>query len=159
MKMTIKKIPIQENRQSYEELSTKEMVSGLGKGLAEIIYSQEHGSPIERLERIRKHLDRVDFIILMTLAERLSLMKHVGEYKFYNNLSITDEKREIEIMEKRKRWGRKEGLSDQFTEEFFLSVMNESKRIMLEKIKQMYERKMKKAGSLENFESDRSNSY
>jgi len=150
MKFTIKK-DAKESSVNDEEFSNKTMVAGLGKGLAEIVYEKEHESPTERLERIRRHLDRVDFIILVTLAERISLMNHVGEYKFQQGIPLTDEKREIEIVEKRKRWGRKEGLADEFTEEFFLSLMNESKRIMLDKIKQLYEKKMKSGNSLNNY--------
>ena len=68
-------------------------------------------------------------VIITALAERMSLMPEIGLYKKDNDLSIFDEKREIEIMKKLKKIGRDNGLDESFIEEVFLSLFNESKRI------------------------------
>ncbi len=83
----------------------------------------------EKIKSIRKHVDRVDSILLHALAERLALMPNIAKYKHRNNIPITDERREIEMINKYKELAKKHELDPNFVEEFFLSIINESKRI------------------------------
>lgn len=83
----------------------------------------------ENIQEIRKHIDRIDNVIINALAERMSLMPDVAEYKKENNVPITDEKREIAIMDKLKKIAAEHGLDEGFVEEIFLSAFNEAKRI------------------------------
>ena len=83
----------------------------------------------EKINQIRKHIDRIDTVLITALAERMSLMPEVGEYKKANNIPVTDEEREIQIMEKLKKVAAEQGLDESFVEETFLSIMNEAKRI------------------------------
>jgi len=83
----------------------------------------------DKIKDIRRHIDRIDMVIITALAERMSLIPDIGEYKKKNNIPIFDEKREIEIMKRLKRIAKEQGLDESFTEEVFLSVFNEAKRI------------------------------
>ena len=78
---------------------------------------------------IRKHIDRIDNVIINALAERMSLMPDVAGYKKEKSMPIFDEKREIAIMGKLKKIAAEHGLDKGFVEEVFLSVFNEAKRI------------------------------
>ena len=84
---------------------------------------------MEKIKQIRKHIDRIDLVIITVLAERMSLMPDIAEYKKENNIPIFDEKREVEIMKRLKRVAKDQGLDESFVEEIFLSIFNESKRI------------------------------
>lgn len=83
----------------------------------------------DKIKKIRRHIDRIDTVLITALAERMSLMPDVGEYKKNNNVPVFDEKREVEIMKKLKEISKEQGLEEGFVEEIFLSVFNESKRI------------------------------
>jgi len=84
------------------------------------------------IEEIRKHINRIDTVIITALAERMSLMPEIALYKKANDLSVFDEKREIEIMKSLKRIAKEQGLDEEFVEEVFLSIFNEAKRIQNE---------------------------
>ena len=88
----------------------------------------------DKIKKIRRHIDRIDIVIITALAERMSLMPDVAEYKKKNSLSIFDEDREVEIMKKLKKVAAEQGLDDGFVEEIFLSCFNEAKRIQQEVI-------------------------
>lgn len=86
----------------------------------------------KEIEEIRKHINRVDTVIITALAERMSLMPEVAAYKKEKDVPIFDEKREIEIMNKLKKIAAEHGLDEGFVEEVFLSIFNEAKRIQNE---------------------------
>ena len=83
----------------------------------------------DRIKDIRKHIDRLDTVLITILAERMSLIPEIAEYKKTNEVPIFDEAREIEIMKGLKKIAKEHGLEEGFSEEVFLSVFNESKRI------------------------------
>ena len=99
------------------------------------IYSVGNMSDMEKIKKARKHIDRIDAALIAILAERMSLMPEIAEYKKANKIPITDEKREIEIMKKLKKIGKEYGLDESFVEEVFLSIFNEAKRIQNEVVK------------------------
>jgi len=84
---------------------------------------------IKKLDEIRKHIDRLDTVLITTLAERFSLMPEIARLKKESNLPIFQEKREQEIMKNLLAIAEKNGLEKSFVEEVFLSVFNEAKRI------------------------------
>ncbi|MBU0614828.1 MAG: chorismate mutase [Nanoarchaeota archaeon] len=86
------------------------------------------------IKKIRKHIDRIDMVIITALAERMSLMPEIGNYKKEKNIPVFDEKREIQIMDRLKKVARENGLEESFVEEIFLSIFNEAKRIQQEYI-------------------------
>ena len=81
------------------------------------IYSVGNMSDMEKIKKARKHIDRIDAALIAILAERMSLMPEIAEYKKANKIPITDEKREIEIMKKLKKIGKEYGLEEGFVEE------------------------------------------
>jgi len=83
----------------------------------------------DRIKQIRRHIDRIDTVIITALAERMSLMPDVAEYKKKHNVPIFDEKREVEIMKNLKQISAEQALDESFVEEVFLSLFNEAKRI------------------------------
>ncbi len=84
---------------------------------------------LKKLDDIRKHIDRLDTVIITTLAERLSLMPEIARLKKESNTPIFQEKREQQIMKTLLEIAEKNGLEKSFVEEVFLSVFNEAKRI------------------------------
>ncbi|MDP7179653.1 MAG: chorismate mutase [Candidatus Woesearchaeota archaeon] len=84
---------------------------------------------MELIKKVRKHIDRIDVVIITALAERMSLMPEIAEYKKGNDIPIFDEQREQQIMKKLQTMAKEQGLDESFVEEVFLSIFNESKRI------------------------------
>ena len=83
----------------------------------------------DKIKQIRRHIDRIDTVIITALAERMSLMPDVADYKKKYDVPIFDEKREVEIMKNLKQVSAEQGLDESFVEEVFLSLFNEAKRI------------------------------
>jgi len=86
----------------------------------------------DKIKQIRRHIDRIDTVIITALAERMSLIPDVADYKKNHNVPIFDEKREVEIMKNLKKIAAQHGLEEGFVEEIFLSCFNEAKRIQNE---------------------------
>ncbi len=82
-----------------------------------------------KIKHLRRHIDRIDTVIITALAERMSLMPEIADYKKKNNIAVFDEEREVEIMKTLKSIAKEQGLEEGFVEEVFLSILNESKRI------------------------------
>jgi len=83
----------------------------------------------DKIKQIRTHIDRIDLVLITALAERMSMMPDMAEYKKKHSIPIFDEKREVQIMNRLKKVAREHGLDEGFVEEIFLSIFNESKRI------------------------------
>ena len=83
----------------------------------------------DKIKQIRRHIDRIDLVLITALAERMSMMPDMAEYKKKHSIPIFDEKREVQIMNRLKKVAREHGLDEGFVEEIFLSIFNESKRI------------------------------
>lgn len=91
---------------------------------------------INDLEEVRGHIDRLDYALIYMIAERLNFMEGIADYKARNDLPITDEGREEKIIEELRDIASSEGLNEDFIEEIFLSIINESKRIMHEHLEE-----------------------
>ncbi|MFH1682546.1 MAG: chorismate mutase [Candidatus Woesearchaeota archaeon] len=83
----------------------------------------------DKIANIRKQIDRTDMVLITALAERMSLMPDIAEYKKENNIPVFQEKREQDIMKKLKKVSKDYNLNESFVEEIFLSIFNEAKRI------------------------------
>ena len=92
-------------------------------------YDMECFTWMDLLKKLRKDIDRSDEVIITALAQRMSYMPDIGEYKKEHNIPVFQEKREQEIMKRLKGMARMQGLSEEFVEEVFLSIFNEAKRI------------------------------
>ncbi|MBS3135608.1 chorismate mutase [Candidatus Woesearchaeota archaeon] len=82
-----------------------------------------------KIEKIRAQIDRIDKVIITALAERMSLMPDIGQFKKEHNIPIFQEKREQQIMARLKEAAKEQDLDEKFVEEIFLSIFNEAKRI------------------------------
>jgi chorismate mutase len=87
---------------------------------------------VDKMLKIRKQIDRIDMVLITELAERMSLMPEIADYKKANNIPVFQEKREQEIMKKLKQIAKDYSLNEEFVEEIFLSIFNEAKRIQHE---------------------------
>jgi len=78
------------------------------------------------LEKLRTEIDLIDQEMLKLFKKRMELSKQIGNFKKVNNLPIFDEKRESEILSKKKL-----ELNDDFLwvhyEKFITNLMNISK--------------------------------
>ncbi len=92
------------------------------------------GIKIENLDEVRKHIDRIDNVLINTLSERMSMMPIIARFKQGQGIPIIDEKRERQIMAKLLKFADEQGLNRGFVEEVFLSIFNEAKRIQSETI-------------------------
>ena len=90
------------------------------------------GNMVDKITKIRKQIDRIDLVIITALAERMSLMPEIAEFKKENNVPVFQEKREQEIMARLKKIAKEQDLDEDFVEEIFLSTFNEAKRIQHE---------------------------
>jgi len=62
------------------------------------------------LVKSRKKIDAIDRKLLLLLAQRIEIVKRIGEYKLKNNITVIDNKREIEVTEVLKAEAEKLGL-------------------------------------------------
>lgn len=53
-----------------------------------------------KLVNYRKKIDNIDRVICKKIIERITIAKKIGEFKKENNLKISDENRENEILQK-----------------------------------------------------------
>jgi chorismate mutase len=86
----------------------------------------------DKIKKMRQQIDRIDLVLITALAERMSLMPEIADFKKEKNIPIFQEKREQEIMNRLKEIAKDHDLNGEFVEEIFLSVFNESKRIQHE---------------------------
>ncbi|MBI2138178.1 DUF357 domain-containing protein [Candidatus Woesearchaeota archaeon] len=118
------------------EIDGDELRKSLAKPLNNSIHSAISGGFMskedDKINSIRRHIDRIDTVIITALAERMSLIPDIAEYKKKHEIPIFDEKRETEIMKGLKKVAVVQGLDEEFVEEVFLSIINEAKRIQNE---------------------------
>ena len=86
------------------------------------------------LSEIREHLDRLDNAMLILLAERMSLIPKVAEYKVKNGLPLKQPEREMQIFAAKCELARKNNLDEEFVKSIYKIIIEESLRIE-EKIK------------------------
>ena len=78
------------------------------------------------LKETREHLDRLDNAIVLLLAERLSLIPHVANYKIKHGLPRSQPEREKEILSAKRALGDKYGLRRKYVEDIFKRIIEES---------------------------------
>lgn len=80
---------------------------------------------VESLESMRKSIDRLDSIIVYTLAERFMLTQKVGKLKASNSLPPSDPKRELQQIERLERLALDAGLDPNFAKDFLRFIITE----------------------------------
>ncbi|HET6245501.1 MAG: bifunctional 3-deoxy-7-phosphoheptulonate synthase/chorismate mutase type II [Bacteroidetes bacterium] len=85
-----------------------------------------------KLEELRSQIDNVDEEILLAMAERMIIVKEIGEYKKENSVTILQIKRWNKILKNQLKTAEKTGLSKEFIKDLYLLVHNESIRMQTE---------------------------
>ena len=86
----------------------------------------------DKLTELRRHIDKLDDLIVQKMGERMDLVEKIGAYKRDNNVTIFQVNRWDEILHKRISYAKALKLDTLFVEKMFELVHNESIRIQTE---------------------------
>lgn len=74
------------------------------------------------LETLREEIDAADQKLLEALAERMAVVKRVGEYKKQNNLPPLDQARWQKVLENKLARAKELGLSEDLVKEIYETI-------------------------------------
>tara|TARA_B100001175_G_C18922163_1_gene362932 strand:+ start:186 stop:482 length:297 start_codon:yes stop_codon:yes gene_type:complete len=77
------------------------------------------------LQSHRKSIDRLDAILVYTLAERFKYTQEVGKLKAKNNLEPSDPTRELKQIKRLERLSKDAGLDQAFAKKFLNFIISE----------------------------------
>ena len=80
---------------------------------------------LESLENYRDSIDRLDTILVFTLAERFKITEKVGKLKATVNLPSSDPTRENRQLERLEKLSQEAGLDPIFAKEFLKFIISE----------------------------------
>ncbi|MCY4259617.1 MAG: chorismate mutase [Rhodobacteraceae bacterium] len=81
--------------------------------------------PLEHLRSHRASIDRLDAILVYTLAERFSHTQDIGRIKAEHNLPSSDPEREAQQVARLNDLARAAGLDQEFAQKFIRFVIQE----------------------------------
>jgi len=81
---------------------------------------------LETLENLRHKIDKIDNKILDLLQERMQLSTEIGKYKKRNNMTILQQNRWNDILQKAKQKGQKHKLNANFIAKLYKEIHQES---------------------------------
>jgi chorismate mutase len=81
-----------------------------------------------KLENLRARIDSIDHEIMEVLAQRMGIVKQIGEYKKENKVTALQINRWVQIMEDRSRLAEKLSLDDAFIKALFQLIHEDSVR-------------------------------
>jgi len=81
---------------------------------------------LDKLSILRSQIDRFDEQLLDLLEQRMNVAETIGKYKKDNNITILQNQRWEEIIRKVAEKGRSKGLSEEFIEQMFKAIHQES---------------------------------
>lgn len=81
------------------------------------------------LNELRAHLDRLDTALVYILAERMSLIPKVAEYKKKNNIERYQPEREKEIIKTKREIAEKVNLNPDLIETIYKEIIKDAHRI------------------------------
>ncbi len=84
------------------------------------------GISLNTLEDLRYRIDKLDNHLMDTVQQRMKLVEEIGRYKMENNMTILQQDRWTEILEKHIKKGNKRDLSARFTSKLFKAIHQES---------------------------------
>lgn len=79
-----------------------------------------------KLDYMRQEIDHIDDELMNLLSNRMKVARDIGEYKKGNNMTILQQKRWNEILEKAKKVSHERGLSMEFVTKFINAIHEES---------------------------------
>lgn len=82
----------------------------------------------DKLAELRKQIDKIDDLLIQKLAERMSIVEKIGEYKRDNDITILQLNRWDEIIKKRASFGKALKLDEEFTTKMLELIHAESIR-------------------------------
>ena len=92
-------------------------------------YKQLIGLLSMELSEIREHLDRLDNALLTILAERMSFIPKVAEYKKKTNVQRYQPEREEQILETKEELAKKLNINPDLARKIFETIIEDSHRI------------------------------
>ena len=101
----------------------------VGEMLKKLVIRQIESDNVEfkqSLEELRQKIDVVDNDILGLLQQRMEVVKEIGKNKKENNIQILQTTRWAQIIEKSKKEAATRGLSEEFVEQIFKAIHQES---------------------------------
>lgn len=81
------------------------------------------------LEEIRQHLDRLDTAMITILAERMSFIPKVAEYKVKHNMERYQPKREAQIIGQKRKLAESLNVNPDLVEDIIKRVIQDAHRI------------------------------
>lgn len=81
------------------------------------------------LKEIREHLDLLDMELVKILAERMSLIPKVAEFKIKHNMERYQPEREKEIIAEKRKLAEEKGVDPDLVEDLFKRIIKDSHRI------------------------------
>ncbi len=81
------------------------------------------------LQNLRMIIDKLDDLIIQSIARRMVVSRTVGAVKKIHGLKIKDSKREKQLQALHKKLAKKHGITYETLQEIFALIMEESKRV------------------------------
>ena len=72
-----------------------------------------------KLENLRKEIDKIDSEIIQLLAKRFKVVKQIGVFKKENKLDVIDNRRFKKVLEKVANIAEKQGISKDFINDIY----------------------------------------
>ena len=95
----------------------------LGKMITDMVLREDYEDQPDKqseLESLRAQIDFIDDELVNLLSNRMNIVREIGQYKKNNNMTILQQKRWNDILEKSKLQAERSGLS----EDFVISIIN-----------------------------------
>lgn len=100
-----------------------------GKMITEMVLREDYeDNPVlqSKLDYMRQEIDHIDDELMNLLGNRMKVARDIGTYKKENNMTILQQKRWNDILEKAKRLSEERHLSTDFVSKFINAVHEES---------------------------------
>ena len=101
----------------------------LGKMITDMVFREDYEDEPERqseIEYLRHEINHIDDELINLLSNRMKIARQIGEYKKKNNMTILQQRRWNDIIEKSKVQAAKSGLSEDFIIKFINAIHSES---------------------------------
>ena len=97
--------------------------------ITDMVFREDYEDEPERqseIEYLRHEINHIDDELINLLSNRMKIARQIGEYKKKNNMTILQQRRWNDIIEKSKVQAAKSGLSEDFIIKFINAIHSES---------------------------------
>ena len=101
----------------------------LGRMITEMVFREDYEDELtlqSEIEALRQEINNIDDELINLLSNRMKVVRDIGAYKKKNNMTILQQRRWNEIIEKGKSQAAKFGLSETFILKFINAIHGES---------------------------------